>query len=323
MASLTTSLASHPGSDRLRRFTLSEASAAVLFTIPAVLMIAVFALGPIAGTVWLGLHRHLPIFQISEFVGIQNFTRVISDSRFWSAAGTTAYFTVISVVIEMTLGLMIALLLRGPSVGQQSAVVSREWSARNWIGVVVLLPWIIPTVVSARIWEWLYHPEYGLLNYVLLTAGFIHQPINWLGDPFWALHGAILMDVWKATPFATILLLAGLRTIPPELYFAARVDGASPWATFRYVTLPLLFPVILIVATFRTMDAFRVFDAVFVLTGGGPGNSTETLSIYAYKTLFQTLQFGYGSTLACTMFGLILSVTCVYLLLLRRRMEWT
>ena len=305
---------------------MPEEAAGVLFTMPALFFIVIFALGPIVGAVWLGLHRHLPIFQITEFVGLQNFSRLWDDSRFWAAAGTTAYFTVLSVAAEVILGLMIALLLRGPwATAEMSAPkgLSKRWRARDWMGVMVLLPWIIPTVVSARIWEWLYHPEYGLLNYVLLSSGVVGQPLNWLGDPLLALHGAILMDVWKATPFAALLLLAGLRTIPPELYFAARVDGAGAWATFRYVTLPLLLPVMLIVATFRTMDAFRVFDAVFVLTGGGPGNSTETLSIYAYKMLFQTLQFGYGSAVACMMFGLILTITSVYLLLLRRRLEAT
>jgi multiple sugar transport system permease protein len=308
----------------LLRWELSDRTVAGLFVLPAVLFITVFAIGPIAGAAWLSLHRHLPIFQLYDFVGLQNFLRVWTDNRFWSAVGTTAYFTVLSVTAEVALGLMIALLLRGPlSIPEESGRGPEMSRASNWISVVILLPWIIPTVVSARMWEWLYHPEFGLLNHLLLSARLIRHPINWLGDPIWALHGAILMDVWKATPFAAILLLAGLRTIPPELYLAARVDGAGAWTTFRHVTLPLLLPVVLIVATFRTMDAFRVFDAVFVLTGGGPGNSTETLSIYAYKTLFQTLQFGYGSALACMMFVLILTITSVYLMLLRRRMELT
>jgi multiple sugar transport system permease protein len=129
------------------------------------------------------------------------------------------------------------------------------------------------------------------------------------------------MDVWKTTPFAALLLLAGLKTIPRDLYRAARADGAGRWAVFRHLTLPLLLPVILIVLVFRTMDAVRVFDAVYVLTGGGPGNGTETLSIYAYKTLFQTLQFGYGSTLATAMFLVVLALTAGYLLLLRRHLR--
>jgi trehalose/maltose transport system permease protein len=312
------------------RVKLTEQVWAPVLASPALLLIMLFALGPIVGAFWLAFHRHLPIFQVYEFIGLRNFSRLLTDERFWSACGTTFYFTVVSVALELLLGLIIALLLHGPLSGQHRFASTmqtdaggrmREWRVKDWIGVVILLPWIVPTVVSARIWEWLYHPEYGLLNYFLVKVGLVQEPINWLGDPISALHGAILMDVWKATPFVAILLLAALRAIPQDLYLAARVDGAGPWATFRQVTLPLLLPVILIVLTFRTMDAFRVFDAVYVLTGGGPGNSTETLSIYAYKTLFQMLQFGYGSALACAMFGLISLVTAAYLLLLRRQLQ--
>jgi multiple sugar transport system permease protein len=129
------------------------------------------------------------------------------------------------------------------------------------------------------------------------------------------------MDVWKTTPFVALLLLAGLKTVPGELYAAARVDGAGAWKRFRVITLPLLMPIVMIVLVFRTMDAVRVFDAVYVLTGGGPGNTTETLSIYAYKTLFQTLQFGYGSALATAMFLIVAALSSLYLLLLRRHLQ--
>jgi multiple sugar transport system permease protein len=309
-----------------RPFELSEQIWSALFIFPALLLITLLALAPIAGAIWLSLRRYLPIFQVNEFVGLKNFFRLAADDRFWEACWNTLYFTGVSVGLELALGLMIALLLHGAlrpkgRMWTGKTPAGRVGGRAGWMGAVVLLPWIIPTVVSARAWEWLYHPEYGLLNYVFQQAGILEAPINWLGNPFWAMHGAILMDVWKATPFAAILLFAGLRAIPTELYLAAKVDGAGPWATFRYVTLPLLMPVILIVLTFRTMDAFRVFDAVYVLTGGGPGNATETLSIYTYKMLFQTMQFGYGSALACMMFALIACVTMGYLLLLRRRLE--
>jgi multiple sugar transport system permease protein len=305
-----------------RPFELSERAWSALFTFPALLLITLLALVPIAGAIWLSLRQYLPIFQINEFVGLRNFVRLGADDRFWAACRTTLYFTGVSVGLELLLGLIIALLLHGALHHKGGISTGKAPAGKvGWMGAIVLLPWIIPTVVSARAWEWLYQPEYGLLNYVLQQAGIIETSINWLGNPVWAMHGAILMDVWKATPFAAILLFAGLRAIPPELYWAARVDGAGAWATFRYVTLPLLMPVILIVLTFRTMDAFRVFDAVYVLTGGGPGNATETLSIYAYKMLFQTMQFGYGSALACMMFALIACVTVGYLLLLRRRLE--
>jgi len=162
-------------------------------------------------------------------------------------------------------------------------------------------------------WEWIYNGDFGVLNYLLGTK------VNWLGDPFWALHAAIIMDVWKTTPFAAILLLAGLQLIPADLYSAARVDGAGPVRLFRYVTLPLLKPVILIVLIFRSLDAFRVFDAVYVLTGGGPANTTETLSVYAYKVLFQTLQIGYGSALAVTVFFCVGLMAIGYILLMGRK----
>ena len=279
---------------------------------PAVALLCLFAAVPIVQAVWLSFHQRLPIFGIDEFIGLRNYGDLLSDQRFWSAFGTTLYFTGVSVAVELVLGLVIALLLTG-SDGPGPAAYGVAWGR-----VVMLVPWAIPTVVSARMWEWLYHPEYGLLNYLLKAAHVVDGPIYWLGSPVLAIHGAIIMDVWKTTPFAALLLLAGLQAIPRDLYRAATVDGASAWSTFRHITLPLLWPVILVVLAFRTMDAFRVFDAVYVLTGGGPGNSTETLSIYAYKTLFQSLQFGYGSAATTMVFGLVALITAGYFLLLRR-----
>lgn len=308
------------------RRALSERGWGYLFISPAMVLLGLFALAPILTSIWLSLHRRLPIFNVDEFVGFRNYAVLLGDERFWSACGTTVYFTVLSVMAELVLGLGVALLIDSTwaSFGEERArmVGSRLAAAgRAWNRVVMLIPWAIPTVVSARMWEWLYQPEYGLLNFLLRSSGLVHDPINWLGSPFWAIHAAVLMDVWKATPFAALLLLAGLQMIPRDLYLAARVDGAGRWAAFRRITLPLLLPVILIVLAFRTMDAFRVFDAVYVLTGGGPGNSTETLSIYAYKMLFQTLQFGYGSSVTSMMFVLVLSITALYAFLLRRTLS--
>ena len=291
----------------------SEQTWGYLLVGPAFAIVTLFAVTPILDAVWVSLHRRLPIFNVNEFIGLGNYSAVIRDERFWEACGTTMYFTAVSVAAELVLGLALALIMDG------------AWQAtdggRGWKRVIMLVPWAIPTVVSARMWEWLYHPEYGLLNFALRSSGVIRESINWLGSPVWAIHAAILMDVWKATPFAALLLLAGLQTIPRELYLAARVDGAGWWAMFRHITVPLLLPVILIVLALRTMDAIRVFDAVYVLTGGGPANSTETLSIYAYKTLFQSLQFGYGSALTTMIFLLALAVTAVYLSVLKRRLQ--
>jgi len=305
-----------------RRF--SEQAWAALFAAPALLLVGAFALVPILAAVGLSLQRRMPIFGIQEFVGLRNYALLWEDDRFWAATWTTLYFAVASVGAELLLGLGIALLLNctwgePTRAGDLAATGGRQ----AWVRVLILIPWAIPTVVSARMWGWLYQPETGLIGYILAATGLLREPINWLGDPWWGLHAAILMDVWKTTPFAVLLLLAGLKAIPEELYLAARVDGAGAWAQFWHVTFPLLVPVLVIVLIFRTMDAFRVFDAVYVLTGGGPGNSTETLSIFAYKVLFQRLEFGYGSAVASVTFLVILSITLGYLVLLRRQLRAT
>ena len=273
---------------------------------PTVLTLGAVAGFPVLAVIGLSLQKRMPIFGIETFVGLDHYRTLIADPRFWNSLWNTLYFTTVSVGLELLVGLGVALLL------------NRSFPGRAWIQAMILIPWAITTVVSARIWEWLYNVEFGLLNYLVIEAGLVKNPINWLGDPTLAIHGAILMDVWKTTPFVVILLLAGLQTIPRDLYRAARVDGAGSWASFWHITLPLLKPMILIVLLFRTLDAFRVFDAIYVLTGGGPANTTETLSIYAYKVLFQTLEFGYGSALAVATFACVVLISLIYLRLLGR-----
>ncbi len=270
------------------------------FVLPAMALLSLVTFYPVVYVVYLSLQRRLVIFDIAEFVGVDNYLFLIQDARFWNALKNTAYFTVLSVSLELLLGLGIALLL------------NRSFRFRGLARAVVLVPWAIPTVVSAKMWEWMYNPDYGILNYLLGAK------INWLGDPFTAIHAAVLMDVWKTVPFAVILLTAGLQIIPQEIMRAARIDGASPCQAFRRITLPLLAPVILVVLIFRTLDAFRVFDSIYVLTGGGPANTTETLSIYAYRVLFQTLQFGYGSALSVVVFLCTGSMSLLYIKMLTR-----
>jgi multiple sugar transport system permease protein len=254
------------------------------FVSPALILLSLVTVYPVLYVICLSLERRLLIFNISRFVGLDNYLFLFRDDRFWNALGNTAYFTVMSVALEMALGLSIAVLL------------NRSFRLKGGARAAVLVPWAVPTVVSARMWEWMYNTDFGILNYIFGAK------INWLGSPHLALNAAVFMDVWKTTPFVAILLTAGLQVIPADLYRAARIDGAGAWQAFRRITLPLLKPVIIVVLAFRTLDAFRVFDAIYVLTGGGPANSTETLSIYAYKVLFQTLQFGYGSALSLVVF---------------------
>jgi len=279
---------------------MKKVDSGVPFVIPALALLALVTVYPVTYVVVLSLQRRMPIFDISRFVGLDNYLFLLQDDRFWNALGNTAYFTALSVTVELLLGLAVALLME------------RRFRLKGIARAVILVPWAIPTVVSARMWEWIFNTDFGILNY--LTG----LRINWLGSPFWAMHAAVLVDVWKTTPFVAILLMAGLQAIPRDLYQAARVDGAGAWSIFRHVTLPLLRPVILVVLLFRTLDAFRVFDAVYVLTGGGPANTTETLSIYAYRVLFQTLQFGYGSALAVTVFFFTGLISVGYIRLLTR-----
>jgi multiple sugar transport system permease protein len=247
----------------------------------------------------LSLQRRSLLEGTARFVGVDNYLRIAADPRFWNALGNTMYFVVVSVAIELVLGLAIALALARPFRGRALAYG------------IVLLPWAVPTAVSARMWGWMLDSDIGILNHLL------GMQINWLGSPTWALHAAIAMDVWKSTPFVALLLVAGLQAIPRDLYHAAAVDGASAATILRRVTLPLLAPVLLIAATFRTIDAFRVFDAIYVLTGGGPADGTETVSIHAYKLLFQALEFGQGSAVAVVAFACVAIMAGFYAWLLR------
>ncbi len=268
---------------------------------PAVVLLALVAGYPLVAASWLSLHRSILVFHEYRFIGAGNYGFLLRDPRFAAALAHTAYFAIVSVLVEFALGLGFALLL------------DKSFRGRSAMRVAVLLPWAVPTVVSSRMWGLLFEPQQGLIARLLPS-----HDVNWLGMPGYAMHVAILVDVWKSTPFVALLLLAGLQTIPSDLYRAARVDGASSWRIFRSITFPLLRPALLVAILFRTLDAFRVFDVVYVLTGGGPANTTETLSIYAYKTLFQTLQFGYGSALALATFLCVAALSAAYLKLLGR-----
>ncbi len=281
----------------------------VFFLIPALLLLVLVALFPLGYGFVLGLMRKMPVFGISKFVGLDNFLFLLRDPRFQQSLLTTIKFTAFSVPLELLLGLGFALLLKEKIPGN------------FLLKATLMIPWAIPTVVSARMWEWIYNPEYGLLNFLLKSTGLLQHSVNWLGHPVWTLPAIILADVWKTTPFAALLIFAGLQTIPEELYEAAKIDGAGAFGRFLHITLPLVFPIILIVGVFRTMDAFRIFDLIYVLTGGGPANISETMSVYAYKLLFQTLQFGYGSAVSIFMFLIIALMSGVYVFILNRKFQ--
>lgn len=246
---------------------------------PALLLLTLLAVVPLLATVIESFYLHdlrLPWLG-RPFVGLANYREALADDRLREAFARTAAFTVASVTLELVAGLALAVAL--DAVGRLRGVAR----------AIVLLPWALPTVVSALVWRLIFESAGG--------AG-----SAWLSDPWGAWAPIVLADVWKTTPFVALLLLAGLQGIDQDLYAAARLDGAGPWRRFVHVTLPLLRPAIVVAAVFRALDAFRVFDLVFVLTGGGPGTSTEVVSLHTLTTLLQHLRFGYGSALATVVF---------------------
>jgi multiple sugar transport system permease protein len=268
---------------------------------PALVVLAALTVYPSLWVLWLSLRQRVPLFDIDRFDGLANYAFLLGDARFWNAAGVTAAFTVASVALEVALGVAVALALWRQRIGRRVALG------------LLLLAWALPAVVTAKVFEWLYHPAAGLVNHVLGGAR-----LNWLGDPALALPGLILADVWRTMPFVALLCHARLLGIPGELYEAAQVDGAGPLQAFRRLTLPLLRRVLLVAVLFRTLDALRAFDLMFVLTRGGPAGTTETLTVYAYRSLFQTLQLGFGSAVSAVVFALVMLVAWAYLRLLRR-----
>jgi multiple sugar transport system permease protein len=207
----------------------------------------------------------------------------------------------VSVAVELVLGMLIALL------------INRAFLGRGLVRAAVLVPWALTTVVSAKMWAWIYDGRYGVFNDLLMRLHVIDQPIIFLVRPEVTIWAMIAAEIWKTTPFMALLLLAGLQLIPHELYEAASLDGASRWQAFWRVTLPLLKPTILVALLFRTIDAVRMFDLPRVLTNGGPGKSTETVVLYTYNTYFTSLNFGYGSTLAVMAFLIVVAVSFIYI----------
>ena len=279
----------------------AERRAALCFVAPALITLAALTAGPALWVFWLSLRQRMPVFGIDDFAGVAHYAFLATDARFWSAARVTVIFTILSVGLELLLGVAVALALCGQRIGRRSALA------------LLLLPWALPGVVTARLFEWLYHPAAGLVNIVLGAR------LNWLGDPSLALPALVLADVWRTMPFVALFCYARLLTIPVAVYEAAAVDGAARIATLRWITLPLLAPVLLVTLLFRTLDALRAFDLMFVLTGGGPAGMTETLTVYAYRSLFQTLRIGFGSAIGVVVFALVMLVAAAYLRVLRRQ----
>ena len=259
---------------------------------PAIVITASVAVLPLGWTVLQSFYAYdlRRPFEGRVFIGLDNYAEAFQAARFWGALGRTLFFTGVSVALELSVGLALALLLH------------RAFFGRGVARTAALLPWAIPTVVAALIWRFLFESETGLVNALLRGAGIVEAPIGWLAGATSAWVPVVLGDVWKTSPFVALILLAGLESIDREVSEAARTDGAGPFAELVHVTLPLLRPAIVVALVFRALDAFRVFDLVYVLTGGGPGVATEPVALYAFDAMLRELRFGYGSALSVLIF---------------------
>jgi multiple sugar transport system permease protein len=278
-----------------------------VLVLPALLLLILVFAYPIGRALWLSLFtRNLGTKLQPIFAGLDNYVRMVGDGRFWQSYWTTTVFTVTSVCLELLLGLGIAL------------VLNRSFRGRNLVRTIAILPWALPTALIGLAWTWIFNDQFGVVNDILIRLGVIKTGINWLGDPTLAMVSVIFADVWKTTPFISILLLAGLQSISADLYEAHAIDGATSWQSFRQITLPLLLPQILIALLFRFAQAFGIFDLITVMTGGGPGGATEVVSLYIYATMMRYLDFGYGAALVVVTFLLLVMVVAILAFLLNK-----
>jgi multiple sugar transport system permease protein len=284
-----------------------EQRTAWILLLPAILLLLLVFGYPIVRAFWLSLFtKNLGTELQPVFSGLYNYVRMAGDGRFWQTFGTTAVFTTASVVLELLLGMGIAL------------VLNQKFLGRSFVRTSAILPWALPTALIGLAWAWIFNDQFGVVNDILHRLGLLKTGINWLGNPTLALLAVIFADVWKTTPFISILLLAGLQSISPDLYEAHSIDGATPWQNFTKITLPLLMPQILIAVLFRFAQAFGIFDLIAVMTGGGPGGATEVVSLYIYSTVMRYLDFGYGAALVVVTFLLLILAVAIASFLLSR-----
>src|SRR5579859_4001510 len=291
---------------------LSDRTLGLLMLAPMTLVLLLLIGYPLVSSFILSLYRVnlANPEQGQPFIGLGNYLRAFQQADFWYAVQRTFYFTLVSVTLELVLGVLFAILLNERFRGQLP------------MRLAMIAPWALLTVSNGVLWAWILNPTYGIGNALLVQLGVLQAPKAWLSDTFWTMQVIILADVWKTVPNMTLLLLAGLQPIPDDLYEAADVDGATRWQKLTRITLPLLRPVILVAVALRTIGAFRVFDIIYVLTGnGGPADSTKVISFYGYDQAFRYLFFGYGAAISWLITAFMLLLIIIYMRLLRSEVE--
>jgi trehalose/maltose transport system permease protein len=284
-----------------------------MFLAPTLFILAVVAGWPLFRTIYFSFtNASLTSLGDAKFVGLDNYLTwitlksgrtvykgLLADPAWWNAVWNTLKFTVLSVTIETALGLIVAL------------VLNAQFAGRGIVRAAILIPWAIPTIVSAKMWAWMLNDQFGILNDLFMALGLISQKIAWTANPDTAMIAVLIVDVWKTTPFMALLILAGLQMVPGDIYEAAKIDGINPIKVFWRLTLPLIRPAIMVAVIFRMLDAMRIFDLIYVLT---PNNAqTKTMSVMARENLFDFDKFAYGATASTVLFLLIATVTVLYM----------
>jgi len=273
-------------------------------TLPLVIILVFFSIYPFVSLIKMSFSSFI-VGKGYEYVGLKNVWRFIEDQRAWESIGRTFLYVFVSVSGEFVVGLGLALLVKGKFKGV--------------IRTMVIIPMLVAPIAVGIIWRLMYDPVFGIINQILAKIGI--QGKNWLADPQIALWSVIIVEIWQWTPFIFLILLAGLESLPKECYEGAKIDGASSWQTFVYFTIPLMSPIIIVALFFRTMECFKAFDKIWILTGGGPSDVTEIISIYIYRVSFRHNLLGYGAFLALIMVGFIVIYNLSYMGFLRRKIQ--
>jgi len=274
---------------------------------PMLLVMLLLTAWPLLRTIWLSFTDAALIGsgETPAWIGLENYLYALSDPDFRASIWRTLYFTLVSVTVEGIIGVLVALLLNQKFIG------------RNVLRVLVILPWALPTIVNAMMWRLNFNPDYGSINALLIQLGIIDGYRSWLGSPEAALNAVMFADIWKNYPLVTLLVLAALQSIPEDLFEAARLDGASAWRRFRVITFPAIVAPLGVALVLRTIDAFKIFDIIYVMTRGGPVDSTKTLSFFVYQESFSYLRAGSGAA-----YAILMTLMCALLITLYLLMLW-
>ena len=278
----------------------SQSRFGLALTIPTLIAVFGIVLVPLFDSLVLSFHRHdLSRPQLDAFIGLGNYNRLLHDARYLNSLKATATFSLGSVILELILGIAIAL------------VLDQRFKGQGLVRGLIILPWALPSVVNAAMWKWIYNADYGALNALVTQLGIVDDYQIWLAKPHSAMALLMLANVWKETPFSTLLVLAALQSIPGELYEAAKVDGASAWQRFFRITLRLILPVVMVAGLLQVIWGFQTFELAYIVTGGGPFSTTELISLRIYAQTFRSLRFGYGASMAY-LTSLLLLVPAVF-----------